>query len=189
DVCSSDLFRRTTFCAATTLPTKYRRTVTHLPLYLLHYSHLCDRNKPTPAIRIDLEHLPLVVSKKIFYLSLWLKLVIHAFYIFAHPLTKTSTKCIVLIGRLCLSIYPCRCNKHEESVEMIKSASISSAWCTFCSAMALDIASNLTANVPPNPQQVSVCRISTKSNPATFANSCLGSSLIWHSRNPEHESW
>src|SRR5690606_35378282 len=109
-------------------------------------------------------------------------------YMFAHPLAKTSTKCMVLTGRLCLSIYPCRCSKHEESVEMIKSASIASAWCTFCSAIALDIASNLTANVPPNPQQVSVCCISTKSNPATLASNCRGSSLMRHSRSPEHES-
>src|SRR5690606_40117684 len=61
----------------------------------------------------------------------------------------------------------CRCSRQEESVEMIKSASISSALFTFCSAMALDIESNLTANVPPNPQQVSPCRISTSSSPPT----------------------
>src|SRR5690349_14389855 len=79
--------------------------------------------------------------------------------------------------------------RQDRSVEIIHSAPDCIALFTFCSAIAMEIGSYFTENVPPKPQQVSTSFISTSSSPATFASNFLGSSFIWHSRKPAHESW
>ena len=73
------------------------------------------------------------------------------------------------------------CIKQEISVETMYSAPVLMALSTFCSAMAVEMASNFTANVPPNPQQVSQSSTSINSRPCTFFNKVRGLSLIPHS--------
>ena len=66
---------------------------------------------------------------------------------------------------------------------------LAAMWRHLLSASRVEISPNLSAKVPPKPQQVSLSAISLSSSPGTRASSSRGWPLTPISRSPEQESW
>src|SRR6516162_9419885 len=74
-------------------------------------------------------------------------------YDIRQKLARISARWIVLSFSFFRESSPCRCIKQLESLETMKSASVSRADAHLTSPIAVEIIGNFTAKAPPRPQQ------------------------------------
>ena len=81
------------------------------------------------------------------------------------------------------------CIRQELSPAVHTSAWVSSTLRILSASMAVDVSAFLTANVPPNPQQVSASGSSTRSIPATWRSNRSGRSPTRSIRSEWQVGW